>query len=314
MKTGPMKMVGQCNFWIWLIGVAIMVVVVFGLVTLWWQGAINAPGWLVYKVGQVAGVVRIQGTMDVQLPTKFHRQEHSLSCEIATLKMALQTVGIDVPEATLIGQLPFDQTAKGRGVWGDPNQGFVGNIDGKMLVDGYGVYWDPIAKVGENYTRTEILRGGTAQEVAEHIAAGRPVIVWGNYGRAKMYSWLSAEGKQITAVNGEHTRIVTGYRGTVSNPTSFSLIDPLYGPMTWSTKKFMANWGLLGNNGVVVFPYPRWIRAAGSGQVWEISNDGQSRRWVRTWQAFVNRGGAKNLITSVTAEELAKYEIGPDIR
>lgn len=280
---------------------------------LWWQAVIDVPPGVVHKLGQVASAVKVKGTMDVQLPTIYHRQEHSLSCEIASLKMALQTVGVDVSESELITLMPFDQTKKGAGKWGDPNEGFVGNINGKMLVDGYGVYWDPIARVGLRYKRTEVIRGGSAKDVAQHIAAGRPVVVWGNYGRAKMYSWKTSDGARITAVNGEHARTITGFSGSVDNPSSFSLFDPIYGPITWSTSKFLANWGLLGNHGVAVFPYPRWVRASGEGKVWEISKDGKMRHWIKSWRVFVVRGGFKEAIVEVSKSELAQYERGLDI-
>jgi len=264
-------------------------------------------------VGKLIASGQVKGTMDVQLLTSWHRQEHSLSCEIATLKMALQTVGVSVPESELIAQLPFDSTPKGGGVWGDPNKGFVGDIDGQMLVDGYGVYWDPIAKLGLRYKRTEVIRNGSVSEVAEHIAAGRPVIVWGNYGRPLMYSWSTAAGEKVTAVNGEHTRIVTGFSGSVDEPNSFSLLDPLYGRVAWSKSKFESNWGLLGNHAVVVFPYPRWVRVSDDTKVWEISADGKKRHWIRSWSAFVGREGVREAIVEVTSGELAEYELGPDI-
>ena len=295
----------------------LLMFVLFGLMLavgwLWWQAVINVPPVLVRKVGQVASAMRVKGVMDVQLPTAFHRQEHSLSCEIASLKMALRTVGVDVPESELLALLPFDQTQKGGGVWGDPNKGFVGNIDGKMLVDGYGVYWDPIAKLGLRYRRTEVIRGGSVQELARHIAAGRPVVVWGNYGRTKMYSWKTIDGFPVRAVNGEHVRVLTGFSGSVENPSSFSLMDPIYGPITWSRKKLKSNWGLLGNNAVVVFPYPRWVRASGDGKVWEISADGKKRHWVKSWRIFVARGGFKEAVVIISKSELKAYERGLNI-
>ncbi len=290
---------------------SLVLMLVLSLSWLWNQGLIGLSPLIVHNAGHVASKIkRVHGVMDVQLPTKFHRQEHSLSCEIATLKMALQTVGLDVPESELLALLPFDATAKSRGVWGDPNKGFVGKIDGKMLIDGYGVYWDPIARVGLRYRRTEVMRGGSAKNVAEHLSAGRPVIVWGNYGRTKKYSWRSSDGSLVDAVNGEYTRIVTGFSGSVSNPTSFSLIDPIYGPITWSKDKFMANWGLLGNNAVVVYPHPKWVRQVNSGQVWEMSKDGKSRHWIKSWEAFVRGGGFREAIVEVTPGELSKYKIG----
>ena len=280
---------------------------------LWWQQAIELPAVAVRGLGRVAGLMSVEGTMDVQLPISFHRQEHSLSCEIATLKMALDSYGITIPEASLIDQLPFDRTPKGGGVWGDPNEGFVGSIDGKMLVTGYGVYWDPIAKVGQRYRRTEVLRNSTAAEVAGHIAAGRPVIVWGYYGRYKPYSWTAANGKAVQAVNGEHVRIVTGFNGSAQAPTQFSLIDPIFGPITWSTNKFMENWTSLGRHAVVVYPHPRWVRVVGSNRIWEISKDGTTRQAVLSWDAFVARGGFDEAVLSIDNATLLEYKLGDAI-
>lgn len=298
-----------------LTAVAFLLIGAFGISTwlLWHNFVIELPPIAVRGIGQVAGLMSVRSATTVQLPIAFHRQEHSLSCEVATLKMALSAFDINVPESELLRYLPFDSTAKGGGVWGDPNKGFVGDIDGKMLVDGYGVYWDPIARLGLRWKRTEVLRGASATDVAEHLESGRPVIIWGYFGRLKTYTWKSATGAPVNAVNGEHTRIVTGFSGEVDNPTSFSLIDPIFGPMSWSTKEFMNNWGSLGRNAVVVYPHPRWVRAAGTGRVWEISEDGTERRWIRTWQTFADRGGYKEAIVLIDQEELSQYARAADI-
>lgn len=280
---------------------------------LWRQGFIDLPPVAVRGIGRVAGVMSVRGSMDVQLPVTFHRQEHSLSCEIATLKMALGNYGVDIPEAELIAQMPYDTTAKGGGVWGDPNVGFVGDIDGKMLIDGYGVYWDPIAKVGLRHKRTEVLRNSTAAVVAGHLLAGRPVIVWGYYGRYQAFNWRTADGENIQAVNGEHTRVVTGFRGTADAPTHFSLIDPIDGKLTWTVEKFMENWTSLGRHGVVVYPHPRWVRAVDDTRVWEISADGTTRHWVRSPEDLEASGGFAGAVKVIDNKELLRYKQGSDV-
>jgi len=284
-----------------------------GLSWLWWQGLIEVPAAIVQNAGRVAGVMSVRGTATVALPIDFHRQEHSLSCEVATLKMALSNFGDDVSEAELIANLPFDTTPKGGGVWGDPHIGFVGDIDGQMFGDGYGVYWEPIARLGLRYRRTEVLEGASAAQVAGHIAAGRPVITWGYFGRGRTGSWLTPTGRQINAIDGEHTRVVIGFSGSVGDPTSFKVIDPITGPATWSKDKFMNNWSGFGWSGVVIYAQPRWVRAAGDGKVWEISKDGKTRHWVKTWSAFVNSGGYKEAIRVIDKQELGRYKQGSDI-
>src|SRR3989344_212777 len=221
--------------------------------SLWSVGALELPPVAVRSFGRVAGVVAAGVPMDVQLPVAWHRQEHSLSCEVAALKMALNHAGVAVSEAELIARLPVDPTPKRSGVWGNPNKGFVGNIDGKMLADGYGVYWGPIAELGGSFRRTEILRNSTAAEVGRHVAEGRPVIVWGYSGRYQPVAWRDAAGNVVQAVDGEHARVVTGFRGPASAPTHFALLDPIFGELTWTVEKFMENWTSLGRHGVVVY-------------------------------------------------------------
>ncbi|HYE22237.1 MAG TPA: C39 family peptidase, partial [Verrucomicrobiae bacterium] len=163
---------------------------------------------------------KISGHSVYKLPVPFHRQEHSLSCEIAALKMALAGVGVDVPESELISHLPFDPTPRQSGVWGDPYKAFVGDIDGKMFSTGYGVYWQPIADVGLKYKRTEVLENGTIEQLIDHLNQGHPIVVWGYYGRGNRSTWTTPEGRRIEGVNGEHARTLIGYTGDSSNPES----------------------------------------------------------------------------------------------
>lgn len=280
---------------------------------LWVREVIAVPAVVVRGIGHVAGAMKVAGAMDVELPVPYHRQEHSLSCEVAALKMALGRYGVAVTEAELIRQLPFDLTPRRGDLWGNPHEGFVGNIDGRMMVDGYGVYWEPIAKLGSRWRRTEVLRGASAAQVAAHVAAGRPVVVWGAYGRPTAYQWRTTDGSVVHAVNGEHARVVTGFSGTPDNPTEFLLLDPIFGRLVWSTDTFERNWGTLGHTGVVVYPHPQWVRVAGDPRVWEISADGTTRRWVTSWEALVKSGGTAWAIADIDEAALMRYKVGAPI-
>ena len=112
-----------------------------------------------YRVSVAAGVKSVNGfdsaedfNLDfateysvTKLAVPFHRQEHNLSCEAATLVMALKFHGVSVSEQALIDAIGFDETKKANGVWGNPHVAFVGDIDGHQPSTGYGVYWQPIA-------------------------------------------------------------------------------------------------------------------------------------------------------------------------
>jgi uncharacterized protein YvpB len=265
----------------------------------------------IVSVGALVVAATPAQAQQVKVPIEFHRQEHSLSCEVATLKMALATHGITMSETELITALPFDPTPKRPGIWGDPNQGFVGSIDGRMLRTGYGVYWDPIAKLGNRYAHTDVLRHGSASQLAGHVAEGNPVIIWGYYGSGAAHTWQTERGTAINAIDGEHTRVVYGFDGPHHAPTHFYLMDPSAGRLIWTTEKLMQNWSSLNHMGVVVSP--RWVRTLGDTRIWEISADGTARHLVTSWAAFLRRGGIGAAVVTIDAQKIVRYKIGPAI-
>lgn len=273
---------------------------------------------ITYISGRIAAyqdrVGWISGERVFQLGVPWHRQEASLSCEIASLKMALNAVGIPVSESELTQYLEYDPTPKSNGVWGNPYKGFVGAIDGRMSHTGYGVYWDPIAELGLRYTRTESIAHGSLTQILQHVEAGRPVVVWGYYGAGNRMVWTTPTGETITAVHGEHARVLVGFTGTVENPSEVILLDPIYGELHWSVQQFVENWQVLESGAVVVYPYPKWVKTLDNPMVWEISAD-QTTRYAldMDWNTFIAQGGVGEGIKTISQEELEKYtEFNPD--
>jgi uncharacterized protein YvpB len=187
-----------------------------------------------------------------RLAVPFHRQEHKLSCEIATLVMALRYRGVNVGEQPIIDAIGFDPTPKKNGVWGDPDVAFVGDIDGQQPGTGYGVYATPIARVGSSYRPSRVITGASLEELLTQVKGGNPVIVWGNASTGQRIDWKTPTGKTVRAIVGEHTRVVIGFVGSVSKPTTIITLDPLYGERRFSRASFLADWALLGNLAVVV--------------------------------------------------------------
>ena len=220
----------------------------------WSLGAIDLPSRLVYYSRQLSGTVAGNARPSVELPLKFHRQEHSLSCEAAALKMVLNYHGVNVSESEVIAKLPFDQTSRSGNIWGDPQMGFVGNIDGKMMVDGYGVYWGPLALTASSWIKTRIIKNGLAKDLVENISEGRPIIVWGYIGRGRLVTWQTPDGNKVYGIDGEHVRVVYGYTGSSDDPDGFMVMDPVYGPAYWEKAKFLRNWDSFGRTGMVVYP------------------------------------------------------------
>jgi len=184
---------------------------------------------------------------------KFHKQEHALSCEAAALKMALVAQGADVPEAEIISKMPFDKTKHAGSIWGDPDKAFVGSIDGEMPVDGYGIHSAPLAETARNWRKVDVIEGGSPADLTRQVLAGRPVIVWGFAGKSGSLTWQTPDGKTIHAANGEHTRVLCGFRGPPEDPDGFFLMDPGCGLVYWPKRLFLSNWNALNRTGVAIY-------------------------------------------------------------
>ena len=170
----------------------------------------------------------------VLLSVPWYHQQYRLSCEAATLRMAHNyhdpsSIDWDSQVLRVIG---VDRRAKRNGRWGNPNTHFVGQPNGIMMRTGYGVHAGPIARAATHYDtcRPSVkLYRPSRQTIARHVDNGYPVIVWGAHaGRngIRRLSWRAWDGAWIRAYEIEHTWVVVGFRGKVSNPTAFIIHDP----------------------------------------------------------------------------------------
>ncbi len=221
---------------------------------------------MTYTVTLVAGIVgsekipskqdmRVSFTTEptqVRITVPYYRQQRNLSCEAAALRMALAAKGVFVSENELLDRIGVDPTPHNGNVWGDPHAAFVGNVDGRQPTTGYGVYWEPIARVGSQYRPSRAFTGGTISQITAEIAKGNPVIIWGNATTGARIDWKTPTGKTVLAINGEHTRVVKGFVGSQDNPTSIIVNDPLYGERVYSAASFDRDWSLLARSGVIV--------------------------------------------------------------
>ncbi len=196
-------------------------------------------------------------TNGVKLDVPYHKQESSLSCEIASLRSVLLYYGKDISEKDLFTTLgisePYTKTSDG--VWGDPDKAYVGNIKGSQAnYSGYGVHWAPIARVGNAYLDSfESFSGKDVPFILDQLNKGAPVIIWGvtsARGGKIALTWKTPEGKEINTWNGEHTFLVYGYKGPSDNPQEFYIHDPYWGTQTWSKDKLISMWKVYNNSGV----------------------------------------------------------------
>jgi len=241
----------------YLLIVALMIIVVtlwlvFELTTIDAKGKENVVKKIYYRTIQIFTPIKPA----VNLAVPYHRQQHTLSCEVASLLMALNYRGVEVTENELIQQLPISdpEPRQSNNIWGDPDLGFVGNIDGTMPNTGYGVYQQPIHDLAAKYRPAKIIDNGTLSDLIAELTNGNPIVVWGVVvGRSRDISWKTPEGKIITAQLDEHARTLIGFTGKSDKPELMILLDPLYGKVRLKVADFMKNWELLEKKAVVVY-------------------------------------------------------------
>lgn len=201
----------------------------------------------------------------VMLNVPAYRQVHMYSCMTAAARSALAYRGLSVSEADIIARVGKDTTkwsgtwAKKGAVWGDPDVGIVGDLDGKAnnIGWGYGSHWAPIAKALTSYgILNDVQTGMSVQDLAQAVADGNPVIIWWVNGVWPAYevNWKTKNGKKVRGVNALHVQVVRGFTGTVANPSTFTVTDSGYNypGRTFDVGTFKAKWGWFGNTGIIV--------------------------------------------------------------
>ena len=189
------------------------------------------------------------------------RQGRALTCEEASLSMALAHAGISRTEDEVLAQMVVDvrpgRVENGILRWGDPYESFVGSPDGSEgSLTGYGTYYPTIAQAAADFGATVLLAGEgfSASALYQEVLAGHPAEVWISYDwvyHPKLMDWLTFDGLRTLEWHGgvEHAVVVVGV-------TSDSVIvnDPLANrEWQWVPKStFEDSWRTYGNMAVVL--------------------------------------------------------------
>ncbi|HHE76424.1 MAG TPA: hypothetical protein ENL27_00325 [Candidatus Parcubacteria bacterium] len=181
-------------------------------------------------------------------------QDHPLSCEAASLKMALKEKGVYLSEENIMKEIGYDSTPHKDGVWGDPDKGFVGSLDGRVCVSGYGVHWKAVARGANKWREAEPFSGWNLKKLTKEISLGNPVLVWGFIPVKTLHpcSWQTPDGKLIKTFKETHVRLAIGFIGNSDNPTKIILNDPLAGKLYWPSSFFLNNWKIFNYSGVAI--------------------------------------------------------------
>lgn len=192
-------------------------------------------------------------TQTVSLGVPLYKQQYSYSCNITAASMILAYKGINKTQSSIYNDpaFPKQNVPHANGVWGDPDIGYVGDLDGP---DGYGVHWGPISNyLAGKGVSNRVQRGMSVSQLAKEIEQGRPAIVWVWNGiNGSPISWTTPGGRTISGVKGMHSWVVVGYVGTSDNPTSIIINDPWGSRRTLTVSQFNYQWSFYGNTAIII--------------------------------------------------------------
>jgi uncharacterized protein YvpB len=177
-------------------------------------------------------------------------------CEVTSLAMLLQHLGHPIAKTELAARLAKDPTparydAQGRLIaWGDPNDGFVGDITGRKI--GFGVYHAPLARLLDSVLpgRALDLSGSHFDDVLGHMAKTRiPVVVWTTVPLEPTMLWTTWQGPHgpIRATFQEHAVLLVGFDDRyvyINDPFDGTAAKPV------ERERFLATWHQLGRQAI----------------------------------------------------------------
>lgn len=174
------------------------------------------------------------------------------NCETAALRMLLATVGIEKSQRRLQKELrrdgPLDPriAIDGTKIWGDPENGFVGRVEGGGTAGGFGVYERPLMKLASRWAEPVDLTGRDPAAIFGHLLGGHAVLAWIGLSAGPYDVWRGPRGERVKVNYGEHTVLLRGLAGS-----SVLVNDPLSGEsQLWSRKEFKERWNLLGRRAI----------------------------------------------------------------
>jgi len=191
------------------------------------------------------------------LDVPWFRQTYELSCEEASLRMALAHEGISTTDGAILDVIGVDARPAtfdtGAMRWGDPYVTFVGDPNGsEVALTGYGTYYPTIARAAATLGG-QVLRAGEGippVDVYDAILQGHPVVAWVTYGwgTAVRVDYVAFDGRPVPYAGPvEHAVTVVGV-----NDASVLVNNPMSGPEWVSKGTFEASYATYRQMAVVV--------------------------------------------------------------
>lgn len=186
------------------------------------------------------------------------QQQHPVTCELASLRMALGSRGVATDELSLLALTGDDPRPAEAGAagdiqrWGDPNRTFVGDPDGHISSHtGYGVYAGPIAAAARRSGASVVAAGSgiTPRALYADVIAGHPAVAWvtSDYSRGSVRTWTAWDGATVPYSLNEHAVLLIG-----ATPNRVLVNDPMKGQLWLDRAQFETAYATFDDMAVVI--------------------------------------------------------------
>ncbi|GGC97651.1 C39 family peptidase [Pontibacillus salipaludis] len=133
-------------------------------------------------------------------------------CEVTSLAMVLNYHNVDVKKNELANQIDRVPLTYSNGLKGNPNEGFVGDMENGP---GLSVYHGPIYELAKSYVgeRAVDLTGSDPETLYEYVKVGKPiwVITTGNFAPANDFKTWNTPHGEVDVSYSVHSVVITGY-------------------------------------------------------------------------------------------------------
>jgi uncharacterized protein YvpB len=150
--------------------------------------------------------------LNVPLVNQMDRPRLFNGCEVTSLAMLLNYSGYSVTKNELANKIKNVPLTYGNGLKGNPNQGFVGDMEDGP---GYAVYNGPVFDLAKKYAgdRAVNITNRPFSEVLKTVSDGQPVwvITTTNFAPVSDFEKWSTPQGMVEVTLSEHSVTVTGY-------------------------------------------------------------------------------------------------------
>lgn len=190
--------------------------------------------------------------MDVPLIDQMEYPRLYNGCEVTSLAMLFQYIELDVSKNEIADRLVSVPFQNEDGTYGDPREGFVGDVTGNYGA-GYSVYSDPMIQVAEEYLpegyKVVDLTGEDFDAVIQELANGYPVWCITTVSMAATNDieiWDTNNGPVEISWN-IHSVLITGY-----DEEQIFVNDPYGEKKATDRKDFIEAWEQMGSQAFTI--------------------------------------------------------------